>query len=79
MEQNAQEEIKAHLLQTSEEFRHLMEQHHEYDALVAALENKSVLSAEDELEEHRLKKFKLQLKDQMEKMVSEYRLQHVAG
>jgi len=77
MEHNAQEEIKAHLMQTNEHFRQLMDQHHEYDRLVAALDSKSALTAEEELEEHRLKKFKLQLKDQMEQMVSEYRLQHV--
>jgi uncharacterized protein YdcH (DUF465 family) len=79
MERNALEEIKAHLMQTNEHFRHLMDQHHEYDRLVEALESKSVLTAEEELEEHRLKKFKLQLKDQMEQIVSEYRLQHVGG
>jgi uncharacterized protein YdcH (DUF465 family) len=79
MERNALEEIKAHLMQTNEHFRHLMDQHHEYDRLVEAFESKSVLTAEEELEEHRLKKFKLQLKDQMEQIVSEYRLQHVGG
>ena len=76
MERNAQEEIKAHLMQTSEHFRHLMEQHHEYDRLVSELESKSVLTAEDEVEEHRLKKFKLHLKDEMEKMVGETALQY---
>jgi uncharacterized protein YdcH (DUF465 family) len=79
MERNALEEIKAHLMQTNEHFRHLMDQHHEYDRLVEAFESKSVLTAEEDLEEHRLKKFKLQLKDQMEQIVSEYRLQHVGG
>lgn len=80
MERNAaEEEIKAHLMETSEHFRHLMDQHHEYDRLVSDLEEKTVLTPEEELEEHRLKKFKLQLKDEMEQMVSDCRLQQVAG
>jgi uncharacterized protein YdcH (DUF465 family) len=76
MEQNAQEEIKAHLMQTNAKFRQLMEQHHEYDRQVEALEAKPVPTPEDDLEEHRLKKLKLHLKDEMEQIVSEYRLQH---
>jgi uncharacterized protein YdcH (DUF465 family) len=79
MDRNTQEEIKAHLMQTNEHFRHIMERHHEYDRLVDILEGKSVLTPEEELEEHRLKKVKLQLKDEMEQIVSEYRLQQVAS
>jgi uncharacterized protein YdcH (DUF465 family) len=78
MEQNAQEEIKAHLMQTNEKFRELMDQHHHYKRQVEALEAKHALSAEEELEEHRLKKLKLHLKDEMEQIVSEYRLQHAS-
>jgi uncharacterized protein YdcH (DUF465 family) len=78
MDKAIQEELKAHLMQTNETFRDLMNQHHEYDALVARLESKPVLTAAEEIEEHRLKKLKLQLKDQMEHLVSEYRLQHVS-
>jgi len=33
---------------------------------------------EEELEEHRLKKLKLHLKDEMEQIVSEYKLQHAS-
>jgi uncharacterized protein YdcH (DUF465 family) len=77
MDKTIQEEMKAHLMQTNESFRHLMDQHHEYDVLVARLESKPALSAEEEIEEHRLKKLKLQIKDQMEQIVSEHRLQHV--
>jgi uncharacterized protein YdcH (DUF465 family) len=78
MEQNALEEIKAHLMQTDEKYRELMAQHHEYDRQVAALESKHALSAEEEIEEHRLKKLKLHLKDEMEQLVSEYKLQHAS-
>jgi len=76
MEQIAQEEIKAHLMQTNDRFRHLAEQHSQYKRQVEQLEAKHALSADEELEEHRLKKLKLHLKDEMEQIVSEYRLQH---
>ena len=79
MDRNNQEDIKAHLMQTNEHFRELMHQHHEYDRLVDQLESKPALSVEDEVEEHRLKKLKLHLKDQMEQMVSEYKFAHAAG
>lgn len=65
-------------MQTNEKFRELMDQHHQYKRQVEALEAKHALSAEEELEEHRLKKLKLHLKDEMEQLVSEYRLQHAS-
>ena len=69
MERNNQDEMKAHLMQTDESFRTLMAQHHEYDRLIDELEHKPVLSVEEEIEEHRLKKLKLRLKDQMETVI----------
>ena len=78
MDKTIQDELKAHLMQTNEAFRNLNNQHHEYDVLVETLESKASLSAEEEIEEHRLKKLKLRLKDQMEQIMSEYRLQHAS-
>jgi uncharacterized protein YdcH (DUF465 family) len=79
MDRNTLEEIKAHLMQTSERYRDLMRQHHEYNLLVDGFESKIALTPQEEIEEHRLKKLKLHLKDEMEQMVSEYNLQHTAG
>ena len=76
MEQNALEDIKAHLMQTNEKFRALVKQHHEYKRKVEELEAKPALTPQEEIEEHRLKKLKLHLKDEMEQIVSEYKLQH---
>lgn len=76
MDHAIHEEIKAHLMQTNEEFRNLYNQHHEYDALVEKLEAKATLTADEEVEEHRLKKLKLQVKDRMEQILSEYQPQH---
>jgi uncharacterized protein YdcH (DUF465 family) len=78
MDTTIQEELKAHLMQTNEAFRDLNSQHHEFDVLVDKLESKPSLSAEEEIEEHRLKKLKLRLKDQMEQIMSEHRLQHAS-
>jgi uncharacterized protein YdcH (DUF465 family) len=76
--ENTQDELKTHLMQTDEEFRRLYQEHHTYHEQLEALEAKSHLTPEEEVEEHRLKKVKLQLKDQMNQIVSRYRAQHVA-
>jgi len=65
MEVNDSEEIKKHLLETNDEFRQMARQHHEFDL--------QAQNEQDEVEEHRLKKLKLHLKDQMEGMVARYR------
>lgn len=76
--ENTQEELKAHLMKTDEEFRRLAEQHALYHQQLEALEAKQHLTSEEELEEHRLKKMKLHLKDQMNQIVNRHRAQHVA-
>ena len=78
MERNAQEELKAHLMETNEEFSRLACQHSEYAQKLEALESHPHLTYEEELEETRLKKMKLRLKDQMEAILSQYRSQQVA-
>jgi uncharacterized protein YdcH (DUF465 family) len=76
MEQDAQEDLKAHLVKTSPEFRDLVDQHCVYKRLVLDLEAKPFLTEEEEVEEQRLKKLKLHVKDQMEEMLSQYKAQH---
>ena len=66
MEMSSQEELKAHLIESDPGFRHLAEEHAAYHAQLEALESKSSFTPEDEEEEHRLKKLKLRLKDEME-------------
>ncbi|HVT93462.1 MAG TPA: DUF465 domain-containing protein [Bryobacteraceae bacterium] len=70
--ENTQEELRAHLMQTDEEFRRLVTQHYEYDRLLEAIESKKPLTQVDEEEEQRLKKLKLHLKDQMNFIVSRH-------
>jgi uncharacterized protein len=78
MERNAQEELKAHLMETNEEYRRLSSQHSEFATKLDALEALPHLTHEEQLEETRLKKLKLRLKDQMEAILSQYRSQQVA-
>src|SRR5436853_7083276 len=66
MERNAQEELKAHLMSTNEEYQRLAAQHSDYAKQLDALEALPHLTTDQELEETRLKKLKLRLKDQME-------------
>ena len=73
-----QDELKAHLMATNEEYRSLAERHTAYHKQLEAIEAKSPLSLEDEVEEQRLKKQKLRLKDQMNQILAQYRTQRVA-
>ena len=78
MERNAQEELRAHLMATNEEFRQLASQHSEYASQLDSLETLPHLTYDQELEETRLKKLKLRLKDQMEAIMSQSRSPQVA-
>ena len=78
MERIELEELKAHLMATNEEFRHLVSQHSEYAHKLDELESLPYRTEQEQLEETRLKKLKLRLKDQMEAIMSHNRSQQVA-
>ena len=78
MERTAEEQLKAHLMQSNDEFRRLADQHADYARQLDSLEALPHLTEQEQLEEVRLKKLKLRLKDQMEAIVSQYRSQAVA-
>jgi uncharacterized protein len=69
------EELKRKLLQTDEEFRQIATQHHDLDEKIHNLAARPYLSEPEQLEEVRLKKKKLHLKDQMEDILRRYRTQ----
>jgi uncharacterized protein YdcH (DUF465 family) len=63
------EELKRELLQSDEEYRQLATQHHDLDEKIHSLTVRHYLSEPEQLEEVRLKKRKLHLKDQMENIL----------
>ena len=78
MDRNAQEELKAHLMQTDEDFRRLVDQHSDYAHKLEELGSRPHLSDQEQIEEVRLKKLKLNAKDQIELRLSRCRAQNVA-
>ncbi len=78
MERNALEQLKAHLMESNEEFRKLVDQHTDYAKKLDALEALPHLTEQEQMEEVRLKKLKLRLKDQMEAILHQYRARQVA-
>lgn len=64
-------QARAELMATSEEFRRLAAQHSSYDRRIEELSSRKFPSQEEQIEEARLKKLKLHLKDQMQHMVDD--------
>lgn len=71
-----QEELKAHLKENDPEFRRIAEQHCAYKKQLQELASRAFLTPEQEVEEIRIKKLKLRLKDQMQEMIDRYRQEH---
>lgn len=67
-----------HPLASSDQFRKLATEHSQYAARLDVLAQKPYLSEEEKLEEVRLKKLKLKLKDEMANLEHNYTRNHVA-
>jgi len=78
METNTQDELRAHLIATSDEYRDLASQHARLHKELDELEAKGHLTDAEQMDEVRIKKQKLRLKDQMNAILARYREQHVA-
>ena len=68
------EELKRQLLQSDDEYRQLATRHHDLDEQIHNLSDRPYLTQPEQLEEVRLKKVKLQLKDQMENILRRHRI-----
>ena len=63
------------LLATHEEFRKLAQEHSSYEQRLSSLTHKRYLTDDEKLEEVRLKKLKLRLKDQMHSLEIQFQRQ----
>ena len=72
------EELKAHLMATDQQFRALAEEHAQFHKQLETIEAKEHLTLEDEAEEIRLKKQKLRLKDEMNAIMARSRAHQAA-
>lgn len=67
---------KDQLLTSDDQFRKLAQEHSQYSERLDSLTQKRYLSEDEKLEEVRLKKLKLRLKDQMESIERQFRQQY---
>jgi uncharacterized protein len=71
-------QVKDELMASDEMYRRLAQEHSQYAQRLESLVTKRFLSEEEQLEETRLKKLKLRLKDQMEQIVQQHGTHQVA-
>jgi len=64
------------LMTNHDEFRRLAQEHLQYSQRLDSLTQKRYLTEDEKLEEVRLKKLKLRLKDQMEQIERQFRTAH---
>jgi uncharacterized protein YdcH (DUF465 family) len=69
-------QVRDQLLASNDEFRRLADEHSQYAQRLDSLIQKKYLSEDEKLEEVRLKKLKLHLKDQMETLEQKFRAVH---
>ena len=69
-------QVREQLIASHEEFRRLAQEHSQYAQRLDSLIQKRFLNEDEKLEEVRLKKLKLRLKDQMELLEQHYRQQN---
>jgi uncharacterized protein YdcH (DUF465 family) len=72
MERPNQDELKAHLMATDEEFRRLAMAHSEYARKIEAIEQLPHPTNEQQMEEVKLKKLKLHAKDMMTEILNRH-------
>ncbi len=66
-------QVRDMLMSSNEEFRRMAQEHAQYSQRLDSLSSKRFLSEDEKIEEVRLKKLKLRLKDQMEQVERQFR------
>ncbi len=66
-----QSEMRDRLLKDDVHFRHLADEHQQFETRLESLQSRRWLSAQEEVEQVRLKKMKLSIKDEMESMLQQ--------
>jgi uncharacterized protein YdcH (DUF465 family) len=68
--------IREELMARDDSFRQLVSRHSELESQLQQFKERRFLSADEEMQELRLKKLKLQIKDEMEQMVRQWYSDH---
>ncbi|MBI3404642.1 MAG: hypothetical protein HY046_04220 [Acidobacteria bacterium] len=71
-------DVREHLLATNPEYRFLSEEHSRYSTELERLTKELYLCSEDLILETKLKKLKLRVRDEMERMVALHERLHAA-
>jgi hypothetical protein len=66
-------QVRDMLMSSNEEFRRMSQEHAQYSQRLESLSSKRFLSEDEKIEEVRLKKLKLRLKDQMEQVERQFK------
>ena len=66
-------QVRDMLMGSNEEFRRMAQEHAQYSQRLESLSSKRFLSEDEKIEEVRLKKLKLRLKDQMENLERQFK------
>ena len=72
-------QVKDELMASDETYRRLAQEHSQYAQRLESLVTKRFLSEEEQIEETRLKKLKLRLKDQMQEIAQQRGTHQVAS
>ncbi len=71
-------QVRDMLMSSNEEFRRMAQEHAHYSQRLDSLSSKRFLSEDEKIEEVRLKKLKLRLKDQMEQLERQFKTEKTA-